>query len=152
MVQIQFFRLKFGKFSPKMESGVHVSQWYEAPEFFVISIRIMQTAGPNVSCLHHNLALMITSGVSHCGLAIYGKKYLKAKEELWKLKYFTMQKYNLKKSSKRNQNPSIYYNCRTYLKFNTSQNISSFKNLHVKIDQLLPRGQNPLSYYTLWWI
>jgi hypothetical protein len=23
------------------------------------------------------------------------KKYLKAKEELWKLKYFTMQKHNL---------------------------------------------------------
>jgi hypothetical protein len=37
---------------------------------------------------------------------------LKAKEELWKLKYFTMQKYNIpkKKSSKRNQNPSRYYN------------------------------------------
>jgi hypothetical protein len=32
--------------------------------------------------------------VSHCGLAI---KYLKAKEELWKLKYFTMQEYNLQK-------------------------------------------------------
>jgi hypothetical protein len=32
-------------------------------------------------------------GVSHYGLAIYIKKYLKAKEELWKLKYFTMQKY-----------------------------------------------------------
>jgi hypothetical protein len=31
--------------------------------------------------------------VSQCGLAIYIKKYLKAKEELWKLKYFTMQKY-----------------------------------------------------------
>jgi len=31
---------------------------------------------------------------SHCGLAnIYIKTYLKAKEELWKLKYFTiMQK------------------------------------------------------------
>jgi hypothetical protein len=30
--------------------------------------------------------------------AIYIKKYLKkAKEELWKLKYFTMQKYNLQK-------------------------------------------------------
>jgi len=28
----------------------------------------------------------------HCGLAIYIKKYLKEKEELWKLKYFTMQK------------------------------------------------------------
>jgi len=37
--------------------------------------------------------------VSHCGLAIYVKKYLKAKEELWKLKYFiTMQKYNLQKN------------------------------------------------------
>jgi hypothetical protein len=34
----------------------------------------------------------------HCGLvAIYIKTYLKAKEELWKLKYFTMQKYNLQK-------------------------------------------------------
>jgi hypothetical protein len=29
-----------------------------------------------------------TRGVSHCGLAIYIKKYLKAKEELWKLKIF----------------------------------------------------------------
>jgi hypothetical protein len=36
-----------------------------------------------------------TRGVSHCGLAIYIKKYLKAKEELWKLKSFTMQKCNL---------------------------------------------------------
>jgi hypothetical protein len=34
--------------------------------------------------------------VSHHGLAIYIKKYLKEKEEeLWKFKYFTMQKYNL---------------------------------------------------------
>jgi len=38
-----------------------------------------------------------TRGVSHCGLAIYIKKYLKAKEELWKLKYFRMQKNNLQK-------------------------------------------------------
>jgi hypothetical protein len=37
--------------------------------------------------------------VSHYGLAIYIKKYLKAKEELWKFKiYFTMQKYNLQKN------------------------------------------------------
>jgi hypothetical protein len=36
-------------------------------------------------------------GVSQCGLAIYIKKYLRAKEELWKLKYFTMQNYNLQK-------------------------------------------------------
>jgi len=39
-----------------------------------------------------------TRGVSYCGLAIYIKKYVNAKEELWKLKYFTMQKYNLKKN------------------------------------------------------
>jgi hypothetical protein len=39
-----------------------------------------------------------TRGVSHCGLAIYIKKYLKkAKEDLWKLNYFTMPKYNLPK-------------------------------------------------------
>jgi hypothetical protein len=39
-----------------------------------------------------------TRGVSHCGLAIHIKKYVKAKEEeLWKLKYFTMQKNNLQK-------------------------------------------------------
>jgi hypothetical protein len=37
-------------------------------------------------------------GVCHkCGLAIYGKKYSKAKEELWRLEYFTMLKYNLQK-------------------------------------------------------
>jgi hypothetical protein len=62
---------------------------------------------------------MKTRGVSHCGLAIYILKYLRAKEEeLWKLKYFTMQKHNLqKKSSKGNQNPSRYYNSITNLQF-----------------------------------
>jgi hypothetical protein len=41
------------------------------------------------------------------------------KEELWKLKKFTMQKYNLQKNPlpKRNQNPSRYYNSITNLKF-----------------------------------
>jgi hypothetical protein len=84
-----------------------------------------------------------TRGVSHHVLAIYIKKYLKAKEELWKFKYFTMQKYNLKKkSSKRNQNPSRYHNSITNLNpFNTSQNI--LKSSYI---DLLPRGQNPLSY------
>jgi hypothetical protein len=38
-----------------------------------------------------------TRGVSHFGLAIYIKKYIKAKEDLWKLKYITIQKYNLPK-------------------------------------------------------
>jgi hypothetical protein len=32
------------------------------------------------------------------GLAIYIKKYPKAKKELLKFKYFTMQKYNLPKN------------------------------------------------------
>jgi hypothetical protein len=40
--------------------------------------------------------------------------YLKAKEELWKLKYISPCKKNktlmFKKASKRNQNPSRYYN------------------------------------------
>jgi hypothetical protein len=50
--------------------------------------------------------------VSHCGLlAIYIKKYLKAKEELWNSKIFSPCKNIIfKKSSKRNQNPSRYYN------------------------------------------
>jgi hypothetical protein len=51
-------------------------------------------------------------------LAIYIKKYLSAKEELWKFQYFTIQKYNLQKNPlKRNQNPSRYQNSITNLKF-----------------------------------
>jgi hypothetical protein len=46
--------------------------------------------------------------VSHCGLAIYMKKYLKAKEELWKHSNISpCKKYNLQKNPlKKNQNPS----------------------------------------------
>jgi hypothetical protein len=37
--------------------------------------------------------------VPHYGLAIHIKKDLKAKDELWKLKYFTIaKKYNLSKT------------------------------------------------------
>jgi hypothetical protein len=44
------------------------------------------------SCLPvAKLNVKIREPLSQCGLAIYIlKKYLKAKEELWKLKYFTM--------------------------------------------------------------
>jgi hypothetical protein len=55
------------------------------------------------------------------------KKYLKAKEEeedllLWKLKYFTMQKYNLsknpcKKKKIQKYHSRYYYNSVTNLKF-----------------------------------
>jgi hypothetical protein len=49
--------------------------------------------------------------VSHCGLAIYIKKDLKAKEELWKHSNISPCKNIIfKKSFKRNQNPSRYYN------------------------------------------
>ncbi len=56
-----------------------------------------------------------------------------------------------KKSSKRyyNQNPSKYDNSTTNLKFQHKPKYLSFKNPHIKIDLLLPRGQNPLSYNTL---
>jgi hypothetical protein len=48
-------------------------------------------------CDNRFLEVTKTRGVSHCGLAKYIKKYFEAKEELWKLKYFTMQNYNLQR-------------------------------------------------------
>jgi hypothetical protein len=82
--------------------------------------------------------------LSHCHLAIYIKKYLKAKEELWKLKYNSPFKNIIfPKSSKRNQNPSRYYNSITKSQVSTQAKI--FKNSHIKIDLLLlPRGQKSL--------
>jgi hypothetical protein len=77
------------------------------------------------------------------------KMYLKAKEELWKLKYFTMQKYNLPKILQKKPKSFKISNSLPNLKFPTQAKTSVFKNSHVKIDLLLPRGQNPLSYYTL---
>jgi hypothetical protein len=43
------------------------------------------------------LLFYVRRGVSHHGLATYIKNYLKAKEKIWKLKYFTMPKYNFQK-------------------------------------------------------
>jgi len=43
-----------------------------------------------------------TTGMPHCGIVIYIKKYFRAKEEVWKHKYFTMQKYNLQKNPLQN--------------------------------------------------
>jgi hypothetical protein len=49
--------------------------------------------------------------VSQCRLAIYMKKYVKAKEEFLETQIFHHSKNIIfKKSSKRNQNPSRYYN------------------------------------------
>jgi hypothetical protein len=77
-------------------------------------------------------------------LAIYIKKYLNAKDELWKLKYFTMQKYiNLpKKKSSKKETKIVQDIIRTHsitdlTSFNTSQNIifqkSSYKNKPIII-------------------
>ncbi len=80
---------------------------------------------------------------------------------LWKSILWQMKNYGnkdispcknliFKKSSKRNQNPSRYYNSMTNLKFQHKPKYHPLKNPHIKIDLLLlPRGQNPLSYYTL---
>jgi hypothetical protein len=68
-------------------------------------------------------------------LAIYIKKYLKPKEELQKLKHFTMQKIIIfKKASKRNQNPSRHYNSITNLKFQHNPKYHLSKNAHIKIN------------------
>jgi hypothetical protein len=85
--------------------------------------------------------------VSHHGLAIYIQKYLKAKQDLWKLKNFTMQNIIYKNSSTRNQNAFKYYNSVTNLKFQHKPKYHLSN--HIKIGLLLPRGQNTLSYYTL---
>jgi hypothetical protein len=46
-----------------------------------------------------------------------------------------------KKSSKKNQNPSWYYNYGTNLEFQHKPKYQSFKNPHIKIDLILwPRG------------
>jgi hypothetical protein len=69
-------------------------------------------------------------GVSHCGLAIYIKNYLKANGN----SNISPSKHIIfKKSSKRNQNPSRYYNSITNLKFPTQAKLSTFKNPHIKI-------------------
>jgi hypothetical protein len=109
----------------------------------------------NVTNLTFQLSTMLyqvkqTLGVWHCGLVIYIKNYLKANEELWRLKYFTVQKYNLQNNPlKENQNPSRYYlTLELISSFNTSQDIIFQKSSCTKID-LLSRGQNPLSHYPL---
>jgi hypothetical protein len=70
--------------------------------------------------------------VSHCGFAIYIEKYFRAKKNNGNSNISPCKNIVFKKSSKRNQNPSRYYNSITNLNFNSSQNIifkkSSYKN------------------------
>ncbi len=53
---------------------------------------------------------VVTLGPNAQAALVYIKKYLKAKEELWNLKYHHAKNITFKKSSKRNQNPSRHYN------------------------------------------
>jgi len=53
---------------------------------------------------------------SMCGLVVYIKNIYWRKKELWKFQYFTMQNYNLQKSSSK-QTPSKYHNSITNPKF-----------------------------------
>jgi hypothetical protein len=57
---------------------------------------------------------------------------------------------NLQKNLQKTKNPSRHYHCiLAKSQVSTQAKISSFKNPHIKVDLLLPRGQNPLSYYIL---
>jgi hypothetical protein len=73
---------------------------------------------------------------------IIKKSILKPKEELWKLKYFTIAKIYLifkkKNPLKENQNPSRYYYYNSIItnsQVSTQAKISSFKNHHIKINR-----------------
>jgi hypothetical protein len=73
-------------------------------------------------------------------LPFYIKKYLiKAKEEVWKFKYFTMQKYNLQKKKKKNQNLSRYHIYITNLKFQHKPKYMIFQKSSYK--------NRPIIYY-----
>jgi hypothetical protein len=89
--------------------------------------------------------------VSHYGLAIYIKKYLKAKEEeLWKLNIISPCKNIIFQKSSKKETKILQdkYNSVTNLKFQHKPKYHLFKNLHIKRDLLLlSRGQIPLSYY-----
>jgi len=69
--------------------------------------------------------------VSHCGLAVCIKKYLAAKENFnyGNSNISPCKNIILKKSSKRNQNPSRYYNFITNLKFQHKPKYHLSKNL-----------------------
>jgi hypothetical protein len=83
----------------------------------------------------HYMNMNLTRGVAHCvALPFTLKKYLKAKEEFWKLKYFTIaktiifKKKNPLKETKKTF--KIYYNSIiTNLKFQHKPKYNLSKNL-----------------------
>ncbi len=85
---------------------------------------------------------MIKRGVCHTvALPFTLKSILRKKKNYGNSTISQCKNIIFQKSSKRNQNPSRYYNSIiTNLKFQHKPKISSFKNPHIKIDLLLPRG------------
>jgi hypothetical protein len=72
-------------------------------------------------------------GVRHTmALPFTFKSITRQKKELWKLKYFTMQKYN---PLKKKQNSSRYYNSITNLKFQHKLKYHLSKSPHIKINR-----------------
>ncbi len=96
-----------------------------------------------------NITTKWKQGVCHTvALPFTFKSILRQKKKYGNSNISPWKKIILKNSSKRNQNPLRYYNS-IISSFNTSQNIIYFKSPHIKID-LLPRGQNPISYYHIY--
>ncbi len=98
----------------------------------IFLFKLLKTFAPHKKeMLIHNLCLITQlknkqGGVSHYGLTIYMKKYLKAKEELWKIKYFTIQKNIIFKKILRKKKPKSFQEIITLQLIsssNTSQNI-----------------------------
>jgi len=91
---------------------------------------------------------MLKRGVLHYGLAIYIKRYLKAKKKYENSNISPCKTIIFKKSSKKTKILQDIKLCNSS-QVSTQAKISSFKNPHIKID-LLPWDQNPLSYYILY--
>jgi hypothetical protein len=77
------------------KSGTYGKRIWDKLKSYWVHVDMLGTNWEQIGNNKIPTPLKETRGVSHCGLAMYTKKYLKAKEELWKYKYFTMQQYNL---------------------------------------------------------
>jgi hypothetical protein len=73
-------------------------------------------------------------GVSHTVALPFSLKsiFLRQREDLWKFKYFTMQKYNLQKNPlKETKNLSRYYNLVTNLKLQHKPKYHFFQKILI---------------------
>jgi hypothetical protein len=94
---------------------------------------------------------MVEHGVCHAvALPFKFKSILRQKKNYGNSNISPCKKYNLPKNPLKET--KILQEIRTLelkSQVSTRAKMSCFKNPHIKIDLLLPRGQNPLSCYTL---